>query len=138
MRLRFKNRENIDSFSLFSKFVKHSITMTSHGRVKWPGYSQQLFALFVPLLLEIIQHISDYKYIRSNTQLHYTSFLPSVVRDWNELPHIRNAPSISAIKRSLNSTINCVPLFYLDGKRISQIYHVRQRMDCSFLNQHLF
>ena len=82
---------------------------------------------------------SDYKYIRSNTQLYYNSFLPSVVRDWNELPHVtRNAPSISAFKRSLNSSIIGVPLFYLDGKRIGQIYHSRLRMDCSSLNHHLF
>ena len=67
---------------------------------------------------------SDYKYIRSNTQLYYNSFLPSVVRDWNELSHTsRNAPSISAFKRSLNFTLISVPRFYLDDKRIGQIYH---------------
>ena len=67
---------------------------------------------------------SALKYIRSNTQLYYNSFLPSVVRDWNELPHTtRNAPSISAFKRILNSTLISVPRFYLDGKRIGQLYH---------------
>ena len=86
-----------------------------------------------------LRNASDYKYIRSNTQLYYNSFLPSVVRDWNELPHTtRNAPSISSFKRSLNSTPIGVPLFYLDGKRIGQIYHSRLRMECSFLNHHLF
>ena len=81
-------------------------------------------------------HLIIYIYIRSNTQLYYNSFLPSVVRDWNELPHTtRNAPSISA---SLNSTIIGVPLFYLDGKRKGQIYHSQLRMDCSSLNHHLF
>ena len=85
------------------------------------------------------RNASNYRYIRSNTQLYYNSFLPSVVRDWNELPHsTRNAPSISTFKRSLNSTLICVPLFYLDGKRIGQIYHSRLRMDCSSLNHHLF
>ena len=72
-------------------------------------------------------------------QLYYNSFLPSVVRDWNELPQsTRNAPSISAFKRSLNSTLISVPRFYLDGKRIGQNYHSRLRMHCSFLNHHLF
>ena len=75
-----------------------------------------------------LRHASDYKYIRSNTPLHYNSFLPSVIRDWIELPHTtRNAPSISAFKRSLNSTLIGVPLFYLDGKRIGQIYQSRLR-----------
>ena len=71
-----------------------------------------------------LRNASDYKYIRSNTQLHYNSFLPSVVRDWNELPHTtRNAPSISVFKRSLHSTPISVPLFYHSGKCIGQIYH---------------
>ena len=86
-----------------------------------------------------LRHASDYKNIRSNTQLYYNSFLPSVVRNWNELPNsTRNTPSISAFKRSLNSTLISVPRFYLDGKRIGQIYHSRLRMDCSSLNHHLF
>ena len=86
-----------------------------------------------------LRNASDYKYIRSNTQSYYNSFLPSVVRDWNELPHTtRNAPSISAFKRSLNSTLIGVPLVYLDGKRIGQIYHSQLRMDCSSLNHHRF
>ena len=86
-----------------------------------------------------LRNSSDYKYIRSNTQLYYNSFLASVVRDWNELPHTtRNAPSISSFKRSLDSTLISVPLFYLDGKLIGQIYLSRLRMDCSSLNHHLF
>ena len=86
-----------------------------------------------------LRNASDYKFIRSSTQLYYNSFLPSVVRDWNELPHTtRNAPCISAFKRSLNSTLISVPRFYLDGKRIGQIYHSRLRMDCNYLNHNLF
>ena len=85
-----------------------------------------------------LRNAPDYKYIRSNTQLYYNSFLPSVVRDWNEISHtIKNAPSISAFKRSLNSTVISVPRFYLDGKRIGQIYHSPLRMDCSSLNHHV-
>ena len=86
-----------------------------------------------------LRNASEYKYIRSNTQLYYNSFLPSVVCDMNELPHAtRNARSISAFKRVLNSTIIGVSLFYLDGKRIGQIYHSRLRMDCSSLIHQLF
>ena len=86
-----------------------------------------------------LRSASDYKYISSSTQLYYNSFLPSVVRDWNELPHTnRNAPSISAFKRSLNSTLISVSRFYLDGKPIGQIHHSRLRMHCSSLNHHLF
>ena len=99
-----------------------------------------------PLLLEIIQHIASVMHLitKTYTQIlscitYYISFLPSVVRDSNELPHTnRNAPSISAFKRSLNLTQISVPRFYLDGKRIGQIYHFQLRMDCSSLNHHLF
>ena len=86
-----------------------------------------------------LRNASGYKYIRSNTQLYYNSFLPSAVRDWNELPHTtRNAPSIRAFKRSLNSILIGSPPFYMDGKRIGQIYHARLKMNCSSLNHHLF
>ena len=102
-----------------------------------------------PLLLEIIQHLASVMHLITNSYaqvlqyykifMYYNSFLPSVVRDWNELPHTtRNAPCISAFKRSLNSTLISVPRFYLDGKRIGQIYHSRLRMDCNYLNHNLF
>ena len=77
--------------------------------------------------------------LHDTPKLYYNFFLPSVVRDWNELPHTtRNAPSICAFKSSLNSTLIGVPLFYLDGKRIGQIYHARLGMDCSSLNHNIF
>ena len=86
-----------------------------------------------------LPNASDYKYIRSNAQLYCNSFLPSVVCNWNEMPHTtRYAPSISAFKSSLISILIGVPLFSQDGKRISQIYHARLRMDYSSLNHHFF
>ena len=83
--------------------------------------------------------MSDYKTIRSYTQLSYNSFLPSVVRDWNELSQdTKNATSICAFKHRLISTMIDVPLHYRDGKRIGQIYHVILRTDRSSLNHHLY
>ena len=59
-----------------------------------------------------LRNASHYKYIRSNTQLYYNFFLPSVIRGWNELPHTtKNAARISTFKRSLNATLFGVPLF---------------------------
>ena len=91
--------------------------------------SEYLFHL-LPLRLEIIQpyklqYASDYKTIRSTcTHLYYNSFLPPVVRDWNELPRdTKNAVSICAFKRGLKSTMIDVLLFYRDGKHICQLYH---------------
>ena len=31
-----------------------------------------------------------------------------------------------------------IPIYYFDGKRVGQIYHVRLRTNCSSLNEHLF
>ena len=79
--------------------------------------------------------------IDTNTQLYYTSFLPSVIREWNDLPgEIQNANSIAAFKYNLRrlSNVSSPPLYYSSGNRICQIYHTRIRTNCSSLNQHLF
>ena len=47
------------------------------------------------------RNASDYKYIRSNTQLHYHSFLPSVVRDWNELPELQEMHQVLALLNAI-------------------------------------
>ena len=39
---------------------------------------------------------------------------------------------------SFNSTLINVPLFYMDGKRIGQIYHARLRMEFISFYHHLF
>ena len=79
--------------------------------------------------------------VHTNSQLYYNSFLPSAVRDWNELPeyiHVRNLQSITTFKNELNSEIKKIPKFYFAGKRLGQIYHSRLRTKCGSLNQHLF
>ena len=77
--------------------------------------------------------------IHTNSQLYSNSFLPSAIRDWNELPEeIRSAPSLSAFKHELNRNIRMPPKFYFIGKRLGQIYCARLRTNCSSLNLHLF
>lgn len=77
--------------------------------------------------------------IHANSQLYYNSFIPSVVRDWNELPEdVRNVQSINSFKRKLNSNQNVVPRHFFEGKRLGQIYHARLRTKCSSLKEHLF
>ena len=77
--------------------------------------------------------------IRANSQLYYNSFLPSVIRDWNELPdNVRNSPSKMVFKRHLNSNITNPPNFFFVGKRLGQIHHARLRTKCSSLCEHLY
>ena len=69
--------------------------------------------------------------------LHYKSFLPSFIREWNEIPlNIRNSTSLSNFKHFNKNNIK-VPVYYSSGNRLLQIHHTRLRTKCSSLNQHL-
>ncbi|MEW8548517.1 MAG: reverse transcriptase family protein [Candidatus Thiodiazotropha sp.] len=77
--------------------------------------------------------------ILTRTQLYYRSFLPSSIRDWNELPiEVRNSTSLASFKFQLNRDIPKIPKYYYTGNRFLQIQHTRLRTGCSSLNQHLF
>ena len=77
--------------------------------------------------------------MHSNTQLYHKSFLPSVIREWNDLPpEIQNSNSPSTFKHKLNADLNMPPTYYKEEKRLGQIYHVRLRTQCSSLNHHLY
>ena len=86
-----------------------------------------------------LRNANDLQIIYANSQLYYNSFLPSAVREWNELPEqTRNSSSLNIFKTRINSNINLPPSYYFTGKRIGQIYHARLRTKCSSLRQHLF
>ena len=76
--------------------------------------------------------------IQTRTQLYYKLFLPSSIRDWNDLLlTARNSPSLSSFKSQLNKDKMKVPKYYTVGKRTLQIYHLRLRTNSSSLNFHL-
>ena len=73
------------------------------------------------------------------TNLNYNSFLPSVIRDWNELPVVvRQLDSIYSFKNYINRDFTPVPKYYLTGNWKAQILHTRLRTNCSSLNNDLF
>ena len=79
--------------------------------------------------------------MNSRTQLNFNSFLPSTIREWNNLPdHIKQKPSVNTFKHAIKSRGSSVrpPKHYYFGERREQILHVRLRTNCSSLNQHLF
>ena len=85
-----------------------------------------------------LRNSSDLQTLHTNSRLYYTSFLPSAVRDWNELPEqTRNSPSLNIFKNRLNPNLITPPRYYNTGKRLGQIYHARLRTACSPLRQHL-
>lgn len=124
------NRRKKHKLFLFYK-MQHDIS---------PNYLSSLVPLSVGNTVNYqLRNSTNLLTVHTNTQLYYNSFLPSAVRDWNELPeHIRNLPSINTFKNGLNSDITKKPSYYFAGKRLGQIYHSRLRTNCSSLKKHLF
>ena len=53
-----------------------------------------------------LRNSSDLLTLHASSQLYFHSFLPSVIREWNELPEVaRDLPSIATFKHELNSDI---------------------------------
>ena len=66
------------------------------------------------------------------------SFLPSVVRDWNNLPEqAKQLDSVNSFKSYLNRDRASIPKYYYVGSRKSQILYTRLRTNCSCLNHDL-
>ena len=77
--------------------------------------------------------------VNAKSQLYFNSFLPSTIREWNELPPVvQNSPTLPIFKNHLNSNLRAPPVYYSTGNRLDQINHTRVRTRCSGLNQHLF
>lgn len=86
-----------------------------------------------------LRNSEDIRGITSRTTLYHNSFLPSVIRDWNNLPVIiRNSPTISSFKTFLNKDRKYTPTYFYTGSRKLQVLHTRLRTNCSALNHHLF
>lgn len=86
-----------------------------------------------------LRNADDLQSIASRTNLYYMSFLPSVVRDWNNLPEqAKQLDSVNSFKSYLNRDRASIPKYYYVGSRKSQILHTRLRTNCSCLNHDLF
>lgn len=85
-----------------------------------------------------LRNVENIPPIYSRTSLFSSSFLPSVIRDWNSLPlDTRHSPSVEAFKASLNRNKQKSPHHYSYGSRRGQILHARLRLGCSSLNYDL-
>ncbi|MCG7883757.1 MAG: reverse transcriptase family protein [Candidatus Thiodiazotropha endolucinida] len=110
----------------------------------YSGLSPTYLTTLVPLTVENtstynLRGSQNFRPLLTRTQLYYKSFLPSCIREWNELPlDFRSSPSLASFKHKLNADITKVPKYYSTGNRAMQIYHTRLRTKCSSLNQHLF
>ena len=86
-----------------------------------------------------LRNADNIEFVNTNTNSYYYSFLPSVIRAWNDLStELKNATSLFSFKRLLNNDVIKVPDFYLHGERKWQIYHARLRTNCSSLSFTLY
>ena len=85
-----------------------------------------------------LRNENDIRTIPCRTQLYFNSFLPSTIRDWNELDtEIRSSPSLNIFKSRLMKKTK-IPKYYIDGNRFEQVQLTRIRTNCSALKDDLF
>ena len=82
-----------------------------------------------------LRNSSDLQTINTRTNLYYRSFLPSTIREWNNLPPgAKQSVTVNSFKVCLNKNKQQVPIYYYTGNRSAQILHTRLRNNCSSLN----
>ena len=85
-----------------------------------------------------LRNPNNLRNIAYRTCLYSSSFLPTVINDWNSLPDDnKNAESLSSFKYHLNLDNICPRRLYFYGDREIQIIHARLHNRCSSLKEHL-
>ena len=86
----------------------------------------------------LLRNAGDIPSIYCRTKIYQSSFLPSVICDWNALPlSTKSKPTLTSFKSALNRSLGKPsPLFNI-GTRPGQILHTRLRLGCSSLNYDL-
>ena len=125
-----QTRRTNHKLSLFFK-MQHDLTPAYLSNLVPPSVSEtSRYAL---------RNADDYTTILCNSQHHYSSFLPTVVRDWNNLPQqAKQIGSLISFKAFLTKDKIQIPKYYYTGKRKWQVMHTRIRTNSSALNTDLF
>ena len=127
--------------SLQDRRLKHKLNLffkMQHDLT--PAYLSSLVPLSVSETSRYnLRNAADYTTITCRTQLYYSSFVPSAVREWNELPEVaKQISSLHSFKLFLNHDRVAVSKYFYHGKRKAQILHTRLRTGCSSLNNDLY
>ena len=102
-----------------------------------PDYLSSL----VPSSLNEVSHYNlrnanDVQTINARTASY--SFLPSVIREWNNIPdNDKYVDSVDSFKRQISRNKTPVPKYFYTGSRKLLILHTRLRTGCSSLNYDL-
>ena len=125
-----QTRRTNHKLSLFFK-MQHDLAPTYLTNLVPPSVSEtSRYAL---------RNADDYTTIQCKTQHYYSSFLPSVIRDWNNLPQqAKQINSLVSFKAYLTRDKIKFPKYVNQGKRKWQVMHTRIRTNCSALNSDLF
>ena len=101
-----------------------------------PGYISSLIPQQVEAISRYnLRNSNDLQTIRAKTSLYYNSFLPSTLRQWNNLfIETRQLTSLNSFKCFLKEDKRTVLKYYFCGVRTAQILHTRLRMGCNSLN----
>ena len=81
-----------------------------------------------------LRNANDIDLIAHRTDLFASSFIPSAIKLWNELPvDIKSIQPLSLFKSHvmLSFSVSNVPKYYLAGDRKLSILHTRIRNNCS-------
>ena len=85
-----------------------------------------------------LRNADNLQTINAKTNLYSNSFLPSEVRNWNNLPaESKQIDSLVSFKQFLTQERQCGPKYCYTGKRLPQILHTRLRTNSSNLNYNL-
>ena len=125
-----QKRRNDHKLSLFFK-MKNNLT---------PLYLSSLVPQTVGQTTRYsLRNSNDLQTIQSRTTLYSNSFLPSTIRDWNNLTQeVRQIDSVNTFKQFLNRERERVPKYFYSGNRRGQMLHTRLRTNCSGLSDDLF
>ena len=86
-----------------------------------------------------LRNADNLQSIHARTNLYFQSFLPSVVRKWNDLSdEAKRSSSVTSFKNYLNRNRTSIPKYFYTGNRKTQILHTRLRTKCSSLNSDLY
>ena len=89
-----------------------------------------------------LRNAQNIRLLKYRTNRFGDSFLPSVIRQWNQLPiDIRNIETLPKFKSTLKKTllsVDYVPPYFSHGDRFANICHTQLRLSHSRLNSHLF
>ena len=86
-----------------------------------------------------LRNADNYQQVHANSRLYFDSFLPSTIREWNNLPaDVKSAQTLTSFKYKFERNTPKILKYYFFGDRGNQILHTRLRTECSTLKFHLY